>query len=547
MEKYTIFIILVVLSAGVSASLFVLIFARRRAPGSRYFAALMIANVIYAGAYVFELTAPNLATMMAAIRVEYIGILSIPALWLLFALDFSGNVHFSSGVRASFFFILPLITLGLIWTNDFHSLYYISVGRVTKLPVSVFQMEPGPWYYVNTAFQYCYFIIAVTLLLYKARRLGHALRNQARLLTAAGLVALIANLLYLLHLTPLNLDITFIALMISGLFLYLGIFKYQMFDLAPIARERVVESLRNGVLVLDPRGRLVDVNAAGRRLLAAAVSAAEGNSAISDDPAKPLSGDQTYADEGLSLLPIPRKGGDKDCEFSLLYKGEARRYRASLSNITGSKAKPIGAIVTIDDVTETALLMERLARLASTDELTGVDNRRRFIDLARRETELAKRNGRNLAVLMMDLDHFKQVNDSYGHAAGDEVLRQLVDRCRKALRTTDLFCRYGGEEFAVLLPDADEFGSMEVAERLRLRVAEEPILYNKTLIPMTISIGVATLALGSTETIENLLKRADLAMYRAKQGGRNTVRAASVKPVRKSEPELPGEAVLDSE
>jgi diguanylate cyclase (GGDEF)-like protein/PAS domain S-box-containing protein len=169
-----------------------------------------------------------------------------------------------------------------------------------------------------------------------------------------------------------------------------------------------------------------------------------------------------------------------------------------------------------------AKLTEQIHLLAITDELTGLYNRRQFFDLGRREFDRARRYNRPLSAIMLDLDHFKQVNDTYGHAVGDQVLRVVAQRCKKEIRDIDVLGRYGGEEFAILLPETHiDFGQV-VAERLRRQMANYPILTDRYTLHATISLGVAQ-AINTTSSIEALLEQADAAMYHAKQTGRDRV------------------------
>jgi two-component system cell cycle response regulator len=126
-------------------------------------------------------------------------------------------------------------------------------------------------------------------------------------------------------------------------------------------------------------------------------------------------------------------------------------------------------------------------------------------------------------VSVLDIDYFKSVNDTYGHDAGDDVLREFANRIRKSIRGIDLACRYGGEEFVVLMPETDLAVATAIAERMRRRIASEPFLVHQgaELIEVTISIGIAALGRGDDATM--LIKRADQALYHAKRGGRNRV------------------------
>jgi two-component system, cell cycle response regulator len=162
--------------------------------------------------------------------------------------------------------------------------------------------------------------------------------------------------------------------------------------------------------------------------------------------------------------------------------------------------------------------------MAVTDALTGLHNRRYMETHLASLVEQAASRGKPLALLVLDIDYFKSVNDTYGHDAGDDVLREFAIRVRKSIRGIDLACRYGGEEFVVVMPETDMAIAATVAERVRRRIAGEPfaIGHQGQTLNVTISIGLAALA-SSADTAATILKRADQALYRAKRDGRNRV------------------------
>jgi diguanylate cyclase (GGDEF)-like protein len=175
---------------------------------------------------------------------------------------------------------------------------------------------------------------------------------------------------------------------------------------------------------------------------------------------------------------------------------------------------------------ENARLFGEVQRLAITDGLTGTYNRRHFFELAKRELSRARRYGHPVSAIMLDIDHFKQVNDTYGHAIGDQVLTALANRCSSNIRNVDILGRYGGEEFAIILPATGLSGAYSMAERLRLCVTDVPVPTEQGDLTVTISLGVASNAQAQDQGEEDvaiLLNRADAAMYVAKQAGRNRV------------------------
>lgn len=166
-------------------------------------------------------------------------------------------------------------------------------------------------------------------------------------------------------------------------------------------------------------------------------------------------------------------------------------------------------------------LHQELERQATVDSLTGISNRRTLGELAARAIAAAHRHQRALAVLLVDADHFKKINDVYGHEVGDEALQTIAATLQCALRGEDLFGRLGGEEFVVVMPDADESAARAGAERLRHAVEQVALVARHRRVPLHVSIGVAVIAAG--DDFASMLRRADQAMYAAKRGGRNRV------------------------
>ncbi|MCP4687496.1 MAG: diguanylate cyclase [Desulfobacterales bacterium] len=167
---------------------------------------------------------------------------------------------------------------------------------------------------------------------------------------------------------------------------------------------------------------------------------------------------------------------------------------------------------------------EKMERIAVTDALTGAFNRRYFFKQAENEIRRAKRYDRTLSFLLLDIDHFKKVNDTHGHFAGDEALKALTESCKSSIRDCDIFARHGGEEFSMILPETDEDGAFILAERLRKVIEKMTISHEGSRFNFTVSIGVASFKSGD-KTVEAVMTRADDALYEAKRKGRNRIEA----------------------
>lgn len=288
----------------------------------------------------------------------------------------------------------------------------------------------------------------------------------------------------------------------------------------------IQESSPDGILVVDGQGRITEFN---QRFLDIWQ--------LVDDPANPdfFAGhdapDQPLLTAVLHKIKDPESFLDRvrhlyehpeERDYTQLELKDGRtieRHSVGMHNDAGIY---LGRVWFFRDITRRKRDEAHLQYLAWRDPLTGLLNRRHFFERAEEEIVRARRHQRPLALTMFDVDHFKQVNDRYGHAAGDEALRLLTRRCEEASRSGDLLARIGGEEFALLMPETDLAAAQRVAERLRQVVSGTPMRVEQHAISCTISLGVTPVH-HRDEGIEKALTRADIALYSAKHNGRDRV------------------------
>ena len=293
--------------------------------------------------------------------------------------------------------------------------------------------------------------------------------------------------------------------------------KPANFSTEPVARSAVVEEMDDAVLVLGRDGSIVDVNRAAREQLGLEV-----RGPLPFQIATLWAASWDTRERGLSQ-PSTR------LELELVYGNQAV-FELTMTPL-GPRAGRNRTVLVLRDITERERMERELRKatdslrfLANTDGLTGLANRRRFEERLREEVERAHRYRRPLALVLLDLDHFKTVNDTWGHPAGDRVLRGTALAIQSVLREMDVAGRIGGEELAVLLPEADEAGALTLAERLRLKI-KEAVHRSDDGQPfhVTASLGVTWLEEGQEHDAEVLLSTGDQALYEAKVGGRDRV------------------------
>jgi diguanylate cyclase (GGDEF)-like protein len=481
--------------------------AHRRVHVAPEFARLMTAAAIYAMGYGLELTKVTTSSIMTVIWFEYLGIATAPVFWVLFAYRFSRPSK--TGPRplvVAALFVLPAVILLSVWTNDFHHLYYARVWMRTDGPFPVLGIDRGPLYWLSIInIQVCIFIGTAILVVHAAKS-PPFIRRQAIVAAIGSLGPWLGNALYVMGWTPWGLEPSSFFLALGGIAFYVSIFRLGFFELVPAARDRAIESLRDGFIVVDGNGRVVDANRAASELF--------GEGAI-------RIGYPLGREDGLPD-PLGRLVDRPETELSLAGpSGAERRLVVQAFPVVIGRASKEGCALIVRDVTENSALLASLSRLAGTDELTGLHNRRRFSEDARHALAFALRDQRSITLAILDIDHFKEINDRFGHAAGDIALKVFAERLSKSLRAADLLCRYGGEEFAVLLTSAEPSTAVAAIERMRIAATREDILWEGGAIGIRASAGLYTAIPGRVDSLDNFLDAADAALYEAKAAGRD--------------------------
>jgi diguanylate cyclase (GGDEF)-like protein len=506
--------ILAALAASVILCLFlgVAAFARARTK-HRFYAlgALCFSAAIYAAFYAAEIVQPTLQGVLFCIGFEYLGISGIAVTMFFVIRDFVGSERPSPSFIA-LVTLVPFITSVLALTVSHHEWLYIAphISRVSGL--SILGFSKGPWYWVNLL--YIYAIFGYGLLEFIRTFLGGRTERkvQAAYLLAAFAIPIAGNIIYLAGWTPAGIDAAPIAFAFSVALSSASFFKHHLFNIHPLARDLVFEQMRDAAFVVAEDGAVIDSNAAARELFPALAIDTGSDTLQGILSAHPEFGTASEATSSNPVLTISHDDGTN--RFL-----EIRR-----SEITGRNGRLIGQVYTLIDITESKYLQDRLEELASTDELTGLPNRRRFFELAAVELERARRHARPIGFAIMDMNKFKDINDRLGHRAGDEALRLAARLCAGTLRSCDAVCRIGGDEFAFVFPECDEAGAAAAAEKIRAVIGSATFTSGPYLITLSASIGSTGSSGPVHPDLEEMLATADRRMYQQKSRAESIAR-----------------------
>ncbi len=259
---------IILIASGVITLLLCFNIFRRYEIVVRWFGFMVLAIAVWALSYGFELATTNLGEMLFWIKIEYVGISFLPACWFFFIVKFAGKDEWITSRNLSLVLIIPLITLLLVWTNEFHHLHYRSVSVDSSGPFPLLNIERGPWYYFHTLYFYVMLLWGIMLLLNKFRKANKVFKKQNLIILVSAFIPWIANIVYFFGFRPLgHIDVTPFAFISSVLLLSIGLVRFRLLDIIPIAREKVLESMKEGLIVADKKDRIIDLNSEIRGIL----------------------------------------------------------------------------------------------------------------------------------------------------------------------------------------------------------------------------------------------------------------------------------------
>lgn len=637
------------LTALISAGIVIFLLTRRSIAGADLFLIMMAAVAIWAFCAGNEAAAVTLEHKIFWSKLEYFGVVLTPTFFFLFSLEFRQLNRFLKPPFLILYSVVPITLLVMVVTNEAHSLIW--TGFTPGPPGSnAYIYEHGPAFYFMVIYDYVLVLITLSILVQAWLQGRASYRRQAGIILLGALCPVFCSLLYVLDLSPFpGLDLPPISFLVSGIIITIGIFRFQLFNLVPIARHTLIEYMNDGVLVINGENCVIDLNPAAERYLHKKAEAVLGlplQEALQHWPAlyelikhtqeteteiqtadsppryfevrvrmlyrrgktsgrlivlhdisqrRQIERELARQNEELALInriglavatgldlqetiktlhqqcsavlpidifyvglydekrglirvPLYYERGEYHTDLirdiqenpgslgAIIRTGRTLYLRDSYRGITAplnrtptdekrarsylgipliAHDKVIGAMVIQsyrpvayreDQVhlmeriavhaaiaLENALLHAEVQRLAIVDELTGVYNYRGLLELGKREVERARRFGHPLSALFFDIDNFREFNNRYSHTIGNVVLKKVTQTIQENLRTVDIFARFGGDEFVILLPETTLEQAQEIANRLQEAIAKHNFSTSVGDLEVTISIGATEL------------------------------------------------------
>jgi diguanylate cyclase (GGDEF)-like protein/PAS domain S-box-containing protein len=509
-DQYTIFFSIALLATGLSLYTGFAVQRQKSKQGTFFFTAMLFFAAVWTCAVGLGMLARSEEIAFIWIIIRMVGVVFCPVAWFFLALQYTGRSDLITKRTIILSVLIPFLSLVILLTNSFHSLFFTGIDYIQA---GIFLIDEtwhlGHYFIVHAAYSYILILVGDYLILKDVFRMSRKFRVQSFTFILATIIPLAVNITYTLHLIPsLKVNYDPLGFVFSTLIFGWGIYFYKLFDLSPIARELLVDSMIDGMIVINQKNQIVDLNPAAERIFGLDHNVIGHNLAtiLSRNGLPHLNAFGRWEKEQIELQP----------------GGRSSFYEVQYSSIF-NKHQVMGKLITIRNITEQKRVEAKLQQIAITDALTGLANHRHFYELLDQELERATRNGQPFSLVMIDIDLFKQVNDTFGHLVGDQVLREIAVIGQRGLRAYDILCRYGGEEFALILPETLPDEACEIADRLRQEVAAHAFEIDQIEVHTTISLGISHFDPAHPVPPKVLVDRSDQSLYFSKQEGRNRV------------------------
>lgn len=488
---------------------------KRNTPLGRVFILLISCALLWTVAFLFELRTPTLAMKLLFARIQFIGIALIPFAWLQLSLLLSGRrmprmfwlLSWSlSGIVLAFIWFVP--TPNLFWANP-------SLVPVRELFLTV-DYDYGPLFtMVLMPLVNIMILSSLGLLVHLLVQPHPMYRRQTLLIIVGTLIPLMVNLLYIFGITPVpHLNYSTSTLSITGVLTGYALFKYRYLELYPLARDIIFEQMHDAVFVFNARGTVIDANQAARQIVGV------GKDSVGVG----------YRDIQAFQNTLPILEGMFEGNVSRSVTPQeigGRLFDISVSSVADKQGQGRCAFCILHDVTEREELYKRIEELGTRDPLTGAYNRGRLISTIDEKYHEACASKLPLSLAMLDIDSFKQINDTYGHEAGDRALETFAKLMFRCIQPTDIIGRYGGDEFVIISIAADETEIVALAEHIREQVSSRVVQTHTGSFSIRVSIGVKTFRFTDATVLPDpatkLLSEVDTALYVAKRAGKDRI------------------------
>lgn len=492
-----------------SIMLYIILIFSKKAMKSVFLIFLSIAVSFYLIGNYIEVANSSMDAAKVGLMIRFLGVPFIPTLWYFSVKEFCGQ-KFKNRFTILLFLAVPTILACLVFTWEQNHLLITGVHSLNGNNNGNLIINYTNWIYLKNIYQFGINALGIFTIIQCYRNGTKRFKKQSILFMASILIPVFNSTTYIIKIGAFNVDITPYGLFLSMLFFTASLYWFGVINLSDMVKDNAMDHLFEGVLLFDKDGTYMDANQSARDIFPQLNSILLGTTIDEMD----------YLPFGGAALKGEAQGNNAG-EFSKEYNGIINTFSLSMSQIL-KQGKVIGHAVIINNISPMKKLVLRLEEKSVTDSLTGLYNRGYLFEAGESAMANASLVGELFCIIMLDIDYFKRVNDTYGHPFGDYVLRVIAQLCVASFRKSDIVARYGGEEFCILLLNTTLDVAKSKAEALRQKISQFMFESDNIKTNVTVSLGVA--AYGTQcASFEDAIKIADSNLYLSKKNGRNRV------------------------
>jgi diguanylate cyclase (GGDEF)-like protein len=510
-----------------TAALFIITWPKRRTLGGNFLLLHLIALAIWVFGLLFEAISQTESSKIFWSQFSYIGFTTASPFLFLFIISYSQQRQLNWRFT-SLFLIVPILTTIAAFTNQWHHLLWTNYHWGSN-QYNVLIYDHGAIFYLHLVYIYTLALFGLGILAKKIFHSKPPFRSQLIVIFIGGLFPLLSGSLYSFGIDPVQgMDISAFGFLFTNIALILGFSYYQLLDLVPVAQDVLIRQVQDGIMVVDWQDRIVDINKRAFDVLHL--------------PHENLIG-KKYQDVLPWGLDLPKMNDRFIPTEYCLSETDHLYVDLQVSSLSPHTNQPAGYLFVFRDISlrkqtelqlkkaneslqkqihETNRLQVMLKEQATHDSLTGLYNRREMDKVLNQILLQSQKQESRFSIMVMDIDHFKEINDQFGHQTGDGILRQFGQAIIQSTRSNDFSFRLGGDEILVVFPGMSIEEAQKKANLFREMLQNIVVEKNNNRVSTTISIGIAEYPTHG-EDVQDLINGADRALYRAKEKGRNQV------------------------
>jgi len=504
----------------------ILCWKKRPAKGAALLSLMIFGTSLWALGDLFLILLPYRELYIFSHIVMFLGVYMSVVGWLFFTASYTDHYALLGKKQVFFLLLIPVVLIVVILTSHYHDFFFKNIQLANFHDLIFWDSDDGPIKsFVSIPYGYLAVLYGLGRLIFVTFRANNLYKKQNILLISGLIAPLMLDIARQLELKLFDnlffTEITPLSFSLTGIIYFLALYRTHLFDLVPLAHKVVFETIDTAIISIDQKQRIIDLNPSAEKLFSSTNKLAIG---------------QAFSTFSRSIITNTALNNLSESINKLSFHHLDKHFELQNNIIHSKKGTYQGSVILIYDVSdqlriqqslktqlnETQILEQRLRDLSFTDPLTNSYNRRYLFEFGEKLLQESLVHDESLCAIMLDLDHFKSINDSYGHTIGDQVLKELARRIKSSIRESDIFARFGGEEFVLLVPSANEALAHQIAARIHTLISATAFKLERLSLEVTASVGVAVSST-DTRTLTELLDLADQASYKAKQAGRNQV------------------------